>query len=452
MPIRLITGPANAGKAQVVMEAVRRELAHGTAPLLIVPNRADAEHYLRELAGGEAAMGVRVTVFADLIEEIVRRAGIREPVIGGLARERLIGTIGGAPDGELRPGFHRALGELFAELQVKRVPPQRLAAALQSGLGGEHPEGHGQAELGFDLGWYYGEYHRRLQRLGRLDEQQRALRALDALRERPALWGATPVLFYGFDDLTPVQLDTIETLGRVLNVEVTVSLAYEPGRVAFAGRAGTFQTLAPMASEHRSLPAGTEHYAPAARAPLGHLERSLFETGGSRVDPGGAVELMQGGGERAELELIAARVAALLRNGVPAEEIAVVLRRPAAAASLLGEVFTAVGIPFAMPVKRPFGDTAIGRALMGLLRCVPAPGDGPAPGTPADLLAWLRAPGRLDRPELADALELEIRRNGLRRVEQARERWEERRFPLEAIDRLGEAQRRGPGALAERAV
>jgi primosomal protein N' len=51
MPITLITGPANAGKAQVVMEAVRRHLAHGHEPLLIVPTREDAEHYLRELAG-----------------------------------------------------------------------------------------------------------------------------------------------------------------------------------------------------------------------------------------------------------------------------------------------------------------------------------------------------------------------------------------------------------------
>ena len=57
MPITLITGPANAGKAQVVLDAVRRQIAHGEEPLLVVPTRADAEHYLRELAGGGAAMG-----------------------------------------------------------------------------------------------------------------------------------------------------------------------------------------------------------------------------------------------------------------------------------------------------------------------------------------------------------------------------------------------------------
>jgi ATP-dependent helicase/DNAse subunit B len=442
MGIELVTGPANAGKAQVVMDAVRRHLAHGEEPLLVVPTRADVEYYLRELAGGEAAMGARVAVFADLIEELVQRAGVSEPVLGDLARERLIATLGPPGEAGRGPGFVRALGELFADLRIRRVAPQRLTAALAAGLGEE------AGALGFDLASMYAEYHRCLERLGRLDEQQRALRALDRLRERPSLWGATPVLFYGFDDLTHLQLDAIETLGRLIDVDVTVSLPYEPGRIAFAGRARTFQALAPLAREHRALPPRPDHYAPGSRDALSHLERSLFEPGVPRTDPAGVIELMQGGGERAEIELIAGRVAELLAGGMPPEEIAVIVRNPAAGAALVTEVFTAAGIPFAMPVKRPFGDTAVGRALIGLLRCVPGPG-GLAPGTPEDLLAWLRAPGRLERPELADALELDVRREGLRRVEQARGRWEERWFPLETIDRLAEAQRRGAGALAD---
>jgi ATP-dependent helicase/DNAse subunit B len=442
MSIELVTGPANAGKAQVVMDAVRRHLAHGRAPLLVVPTRTDVNHYLGELAGGQAAMGVRVVVFDGLIEELVQRAGIAEPLLGALARERVIGSLHATRAAGARPGFVRALGELLAELQAARVEPQRLAAALRSTFGED-----GDA-LGFDLAGAFGEYRRRLQALGRLDEQQRVLRALDALRVQPFLWRATPVLIYGFDDLTRLQLDAIETLGRVVDALVTVSLAHEAGRIAFAGRAATFNTLEPLADDHLALEARADHYAPASRAPLSHLERSLFEPAGRRADPGGAVELLQGGGERAEIELIAGRVSALLAEGVPAEEIAVVLRSPARSAALIAEVFSAAGIPFAMPVERPFADTGVGRALLGLLRCVPLP-DGAAPGTPADLLAWLRAPGRLERPELADALELDVRRLGLRRVEDARARWEQRWFPLEAIDRLAEAQRRGPRALAE---
>jgi ATP-dependent helicase/DNAse subunit B len=442
--ITLVTGPANSGKAQVVMEAVRRHLAQGAEPMLVVPTRTDAEHYLRELAGSEAAVGVRVGVFSDLIEELVRRAGVKEPLLGGIARDRVLGAL--APAGEQRhPGFRRELGELIAELQTKRVTPPRLSAALDAGLD------DGGTALGFDLAAAYGSYLRQLERLGRLDEQQRALRALDRLREQPFLWGtpASPVLFYGFDDLTPLQLDAIETLGRLVEAEVTVSLPYEPGRAAFAGRAGTFQTLAPISREH-ALPPQDAHYAPASRAPLAHLERSLFEPQSVRVDPGAALELLQGGGQRAELELVAARVAELLAEGVPAEEVAVVVRRPARSAALVAEVLGAAGVPFAMPVKRPFADTAVGRALLGLLRCVPD-ASGIAPGAPSDLLAWLRAPGVLQRPGLADALELEARRSGMRDAVQARERFEERWFELSEIDRLAAAQGRGPGALAERA-
>ena len=93
MPITLVTGPANAGKAEVVMDTVRRHLAHGREPLLIVPTGADVEHYLRELAGERVAMGVRVTRFSELIDETVRRAGVAEAVLGGLARERVIATL-----------------------------------------------------------------------------------------------------------------------------------------------------------------------------------------------------------------------------------------------------------------------------------------------------------------------------------------------------------------------
>ena len=52
-----------------------------------------------------------------------------------------------------------------------------------------------------------------LKRIGRTDQERRAAQALDALRRKPALWGATPVLMYGFDDFGALQLDAIETLG-----------------------------------------------------------------------------------------------------------------------------------------------------------------------------------------------------------------------------------------------
>jgi len=447
------------------MDAVRRHVAHGEEPLLVVPTRADAEHYQRELAGTGAALGVRVERFAGLIAEAVRRAGLDEPVLGAVARERMLEAIAGraggadAPAGiSVAPGFVRALGEMFAELQVRRVTPARLSQALSSWRSADGLAGHAT-----ELERLYGEYRATLRRLGRADPEQRAAHALDVLRERPALWARTPVLFYGFDDLTRLQLDAIETLGRVVDAEVTVSLAYEPGRVAFAGRAASFEELAPLASEHRRLPARAAYYAPHSRVALSHLERSLFEPRAPRIEPGSALGLLEGGGERAELELVAGEISSLLSDGMAPAEIAVLVRAGGSDLDLLEEVFAAAEIPFALRRARPFGDTAIGRALIGLLRCVPVPDESQPQGLRqtgelGDLLAWLRAPGLLEMssargagPSLADRLEISARRLGALSAAQARALWEQRNWRLDAIDQLAEAQERGSVALCERA-
>ncbi|MGO9760552.1 MAG: PD-(D/E)XK nuclease family protein [Solirubrobacteraceae bacterium] len=462
MPITLITGPANAGKAQLVLDAVRRHVAHGAEPLLIVPTRADAEHYLRELAGAQAAMGVRVERFAGLIAEAVRRAGTGEAVLGAVARERVLEAIAIDAGVSAAGGFVRALGEVFAELQVRRVTPQRLSQALSSWRAAD-----GAAAHPAQLERLFADYRGALERLGRVDAEQRAVRALDALRERPALWGGTPVLLYGFDDLTRLQLDAIETLGRIVGAEVTVSLAYEPGRTAFAGRARTFSDLLPLASEHRQLDARADYYEPRSRAALSHLERSLFEPGAARagrVEPEDAVRLLEGGGERAELELVASEIGGLLADGVAAEEIAVLVRPGGVDVGLLEEVFAAARVPFALRRQTPFSDSAIGAALIGLLRCVTepdgSPSDRPAqPGELGDLLTWLRTPGLLalssargDGPSLADRLEIAARRTGAVNAERARALWEQRNWRLQVLDRLAEAQERGPVALCERAA
>jgi ATP-dependent helicase/DNAse subunit B len=465
MPITLITGPANAGKAELVMEAVRRHLAHGCEPLLVVPTRADVEHYRRELAGDAAAMGVQVQRFRELIATAIRCAGERSPVLGAVARERLLAVIAAREGSGISAvaasaAFARGLARFIAELQERRVTPARLRGALLAAGGGGAPTA--------GLAGLFERYLLALRRVRHLDEEQRALRALDALRRKPALWQGRPVLFYGFDDLTRLQLDAIETLGVRVGADVTVSLAYEPGRAAFAGRAGTFQALAPLASRHQQLGARAEYYVPGARAALAHLERSLFEPDACREDPAGAVRLLEGADERAELELVATEIGALLRGGMAPGEIAVVMRTPPATADLLEEVFSAARIPYALQRRRRLADSAIGAALIGLLRCVPRPavtaaaaseagtsgrrdGKGDGAGAAQDLLAWLRAPGVLGRPELADWLEAEVRRTGAVSAEQARALWERRYWRLQTIDHLSAAQERGPGALAERA-
>jgi PD-(D/E)XK nuclease superfamily len=454
MAITLITGPANAGKAERVMAAIRGHAAAGGEPLLIVPTRADVAHYRRELAGEGTLMGVQVQRFSELQAVIARRAGESAPALGELARERVLALIAARQGpGAASPGFTRALARLVAELAERRVSPARLRAGLLQAAGAGSPA--------TQLADVYDAYLLALRRLGRRDSGQLALHALDALARQPALWGSRPVLFYGFDDLTRLQLDAIETLGLRVGAEVTVSLTYEPGRAAFAGRAATFHALAPLAARHERLHAQAAHYAPRARATLAHLERSLFEEDVRRAPSSPALRLIAGADERDELELVAAQIAALLDEGMEPEGIAVVARLTPAGAELLEEVFARAGVPFALPRRRRFADSSIGAALLGLLRCAAAgeqgdanghsPGGGPAAGHAGDLLTWLRAPGVLSRPELADGLEATLRRTGAAGAGQALELWEQRHWPLGALEKLRLAQARGPAALAAHA-
>jgi len=446
LSITLITGPANAGKAQLAMDAVRRHIARGEEPLLVVPTRADADNYRRELAEGGAAMGVRVLRFEELIEEAVRRASVASPALGEVARSRALAAIAAGAGMQRGSGFVRALSELIAELRVRRISPAQLVEALERWAQLDERAAQPAAALARHLGPALERYDAELARMGRADPEQRANCAFDALRRKPALWASTPVLFYGFDDLTRLQLDAIETLGTVVDAGVTVTLAYEPARAAFAGRAGSFQALALLSAEQRELAPRRSYYAQRARAALSHLERSLFVADAGRADPGRAVRLLEGGGERDEFELVANEVAALLREGVPAEEIAVALRAPAASLDLLEEVFSRAGVPFALARTRRLGDTAIGSALLGALRCA-----GAAEGAGReDVFAWLRAPGVLERPELADRLEARALREGTQTAQEVSALWEHERWPLDAFRRLREAQG-DPEALLARA-
>src|SRR3954453_1199623 len=444
MPLTLVTGPANAEKAGHVLAAYRAALER--EPLLVVPTAGDAERYRRELAAAGAVFGVQVLRFAWLERELARRAGVTARPLGALARERVAAAA--VEQTALRrleasaatPGFLRAFLALVDELEERRIAPGRWYAALRPWAAAAP----GQADYAEELAALYGAYRDALDRLGRRDARLHAVAALDALRLDPARWGGTPVFLYGVDDLTAMQRDAIETLAVHCGADVTVSLTYEPGRTAFAGRGATFQELIALGADHVMLEARDEHYVSLA---LHDLERGLFEAGAERFDPGGGVMLLEGGGERAELELVAAHVARLIREeGVPPEESAVVLRSPEEQAALLAVVFSGASLAVALSRRVPAGHSALGRGLLGLLLCAVL--DGGAD----ELLAWVRTPGKLERPALADRLEAEARRTGARTAADARALWEEANpsFALRELDRVAAAARGGATALCER--
>jgi hypothetical protein len=396
VPLTLVTGPANAAKAGFVLERLRAALH--LDPLLVVPTAADVSHYGQELAAGGVVFGAQVLTFESLVREIGRVAGVSARPLGRVARDRMVRAA--IADAHLRrlapsaaaPGFAAAAGALFAELQRSLVEPARFTRALRTWGGAPYVD---------ELAALYSAYRRRLEALGRPDREGAAWAALDALRADPARWGRRPVFLYGFDELTPAQLDAVDTLARLAGAEVCVALPYEPGRHALAGSAATVQELAPGA-EVVELPERADHYAGLARPALHHLERGLFEAVGEQLPPNGAVRLLEAGGERAEAELVGAEVLELMRDGVAPEEIAVLVRGNAA---LFAQVLGAYGIPVGYARRVPLARTRLGAGVLAGARAA-LPG-----GSAADLLAWLRTPGMPGAPEAADEVDAQVRRS-----------------------------------------
>jgi ATP-dependent helicase/DNAse subunit B len=432
VPLTLVTGPANAAKAGEVLGGLRARVDE--EPILVVPAFQDVEHSQRELAERGAVFGARVLRFRWLFETIAERVGYRQPVASDLQRQLVLEeVVHDAPltvlaESARQPGFARAALRFVAELERSMVEPARFARALRQWAGDGPRRGYAE-----DVAAVYLRYHEGLAAGGLADAELFAWRALDALRRDPRRWGRTPVFVYGFDDFTQLELDALETLARRCEADVTVSLPFEPGRHAFKAVAETYGRLESQADRHLALEPLSDHYAKGSRDALHRLERGLFEAEPGRLTAGDAVVIHSAGGERAEIELAGAEVLRLLRDGTPPGQVAVVFRQPGRYASLVEQVFGAYGIPYSIERSVPLSHTGLGRALLALIRCAVLD------GSAEDLAAWLRTPGKLDTPGLADRLQADVRREGIETAAAARTLWEERRWPLDELDRLRDA-------------
>ncbi len=205
VPLKLVTGPANAGKAGVVFGGYRAALH--TEPVLVVPAFRDVEHAQRELAGRGAVFGTRVVRFRWLFEIVAERCGsesLGAPLASGLQRELIVErAVEGAglevlAGSARRPGL-RAGGRPHdpRARAVDGHPPAVRPGARR--VGGRRPAA-------------------RVRRRGRVDlpllpcrpgpRRPGRRRALRVARARSASRtarrvGRRAVFVYGFDDFTP---------------------------------------------------------------------------------------------------------------------------------------------------------------------------------------------------------------------------------------------------------
>jgi ATP-dependent helicase/DNAse subunit B len=389
MALTLVAGPANAGKVALLLE--RYLAALDRDPVLIVPTRSDVERVERDLLARRGALLSGWTgTFDDLFERLAEgTAGARRvatPTQRALVARRALSSVSlnGLGASARSSGFLDSLLATVSELESGLLDP---------------------GDLDGDLAALYGAYRSELDALGLWDRDLLRRAAAERLLTDLDAWHGEPVFAYGFEDLTGAEWALLQALeGRT---EVHVSLPYEPGRPAFASLARTADDLGALAGGRvESLPPRAGE---TARPALAHLERSLFADVSPPPPPlEGELRFFEGAGTRGALELVAEEALAVVRAGVPAERIGVVLPSLERRRAALETAFAAFGVPFAIDGDVRLRDTALGGALLGLLRFAWLG------GTRTDLFSFLRSPfSGLTRPAV-DFLEGRLRGRAVR--------------------------------------
>jgi ATP-dependent helicase/DNAse subunit B len=426
MPLKLVHGPPNSGRAGLIRR--RFAAALDRDPILVVPTVDDVYAFERELCEPGAALGGAVMTFAGLFREVASAGG--SPPLGVLTpaqRLRAVsmaiaerrGRLGPLRRSTARAGFASAFERLLDELQGAGREPADVEAAAATL--------EGSAYLG-DVATLFAGYVAFRDRLGRADAHGVARRAVELLRDPGGFW-LRPVFLYGLDDLTANQMELIRLLAR--SCEVTLALPYEEGNAALAARASLLEAL-----REAGAPEETETQPDSANTPsplLFHLERSYGAREPVRLPPDDSLVLLRSAGVRGEAEAIGAEVAKLVAGDVDPAEIAIVLRDPARRGPQIAATLESYGVATALEAEVPVATTAVGGALSALLAAVL--GEGSA----GDLLRYLRGPSGLSAGQV-DWFERTLRRRRVNSAASALELWEERHErPPNDVVRIREA-------------
>jgi ATP-dependent helicase/DNAse subunit B len=345
VPLRLIAGPANAGKVERLLDRYLATLDR--EPVLIVPNRSDVDRVERQLlARRPALLGGTIGTFDDVFDRIAGAHSVVSPTQRALLVRRVLSTaaLNGLSASARFGGFADELLRTIGELESGMLDPEEV-------------EG--------DLAPLYAAYRAELDRLGLWDRDLLRRRAAERLQSDFAAWNDEPVYAYGFEDLTGAQWALLEALaGRT---DVTVSLPYEPGRPVFASLRRTAEDLQRVsAGDIEEL---EPSYGDVATPALAHLERTLFsDESHGQVAIEGAVRFFEGAGARGALELVGEELLALLRGGTPAEKIGIVCPSVERVRAPLETALGTLGIPYAIDGEIRVDQTAFGQALTSLLR------------------------------------------------------------------------------------
>src|SRR4051812_48521942 len=435
VPLKLIYGPPNSGRAGVVRRDFTAALERD--PILVVPTVDDVFAFERELCAGGAQLGGATMTFGGLFRTILAAAGSPPGAeLSPAQRLRAVAVAIQAKRGRLgplrrsagRPRFARALERLFDELQAAGIEPEEVEASAATL--------EGSAYLS-DIAALYGGYEEVRQRTGRVDTHGIAREAIAQLRHDGSFWGTRPGLLYGFDGLTENQFALVAALAE--RTEVTVALPYEGGSAAPA-RGRLLERLRELDVAAECL---TEADPGNPLSPLlFHLTIGFGAARPKRAEADGSLTLLRSAGTRAEAEAIAAHVSRLVAGGTNPAEIAIALRDPSRRGPEIVAALERNGIAVALEAEVPVAGTSVGGALVALLEAEFGA------RRAHDLLRYLRGPSGFS-PGRVDWFERNVRRRRVRDADTALRLWQgEDGEPPRDLLRLRDAAERSPAALA----
>ncbi|HEV2858380.1 MAG TPA: PD-(D/E)XK nuclease family protein [Solirubrobacterales bacterium] len=436
MPLKLVYGPPNSGRAGVIRRDFTAALDRD--PILVVPTVDDVFAFERELSGGGALLGGSAMTFGGLFRTVATMAGA--PAGAELSPPQRLRAVSVAIEARRerlrplrrsagRPRFARALERLLGELQAAGVEPEEVEASAATL--------EGSAYLS-DIAALYGGYEEVRRQTRRVDSHGIAREAIAQLRRDGSFWGERPVLLYGFDDLTEDQFELVAALAE--RTEVTVALPYEEGSAALAARGrllGKLRELLPAQELVTEADPGNT-FSPL----LFHLTIGFGAARPKRAEADGSLTLLRSAGTRPEAEAIAAHVSRLVSRGADPAEIAIALRDPSRRGPEIAAALERNGIAVALEAEVPVAGTSVGGALIALLEAEFGA------RRASDLLRYLRGPSGFS-PNRVDWFERNLRRRRVRDAETALLLWQgEDGEPPRDLRRLREAAGRGPAVLA----
>lgn len=353
MTLRVLIGPANAGKSGVAYGRLRDCVATGASAALLLPSEPDVVRAVREFST-EMPLGLTISTFDQYLARLWNRGGDGKRIVTPVQRMALMGELVSSDPRDV-PAHERSRGLL----EVLATVVQRAAES------DERPQADVDADgMARHLVRWARAYRRALESRGLIEPGEAFRTVMAGLAD-----GGLPdvIVVNRFTDLTSAQeAFIVRAAGR--GRELLVALTYDPEVPATAGAEALVTRLAERGTVERVAGvSGTP--SPELMA----IEHHLGEPAGMRLVPSGDVILSEAWGDRAEAARIVAEVQRALSEGIHPGRIAIAFRAPDVHVAALRQALGEAGIGAEYDLTLPFRATGLGRALHSILAYVTSP-------------------------------------------------------------------------------